>query len=180
MAHQFFNHIIPECYVDTNLIETLIKALGCNHQKGCNQVCKVMKEKFADRFSIGIIDADKRQPSYLMEFNKIGERGHLQVLKHQTKPHFIILISPAIDQFILDSAAEQNIDLTDFNLPADLQSFTRQTKSVLSNKDKRFRSLFLALESATEISILKKLLTYLNNSPYSSTPEAILHILESQ
>lgn len=79
MAQQFFNYIIPECYVDTNLIETLIKAQGCNHQKGCNQVCKVMKEKFAERFAVGIIDADKRQPSYLAEFNKIGERGHLQV-----------------------------------------------------------------------------------------------------
>ena len=180
MAQQFFNYIIPECYVDTNLIETLVKAQGCNHQKGCNQVCKVMKEKFADRFAVGIIDADKRQPSYLAEFNKIGEVGHLQVLKHPGKPHFIILISPAIDQFILDSAAEQNIDLTDFNLPGDLQSFTRQTKNVLSNKDKRFRSLFSTLESATEISILKNLLTYLNTSHYSSTPEAILHILESK
>ena len=180
MAQQFFNYIIPECYVDTNLIETLVKAQGCNHQKGCNQVCKVMKEKFADRFAVGIIDADKRQPSYLAEFNKIGERGHLQVLKHEAKPHFIILISPAIDQFILDSAAEQNIDLTDFNLPAELQLFTRQTKNVLSNKDKRFRTLFAALESASEISILKDLLTYFILSQYTSTPEAILHILESE
>lgn len=180
MASQFFNYIIPECYIDTNLIETLLKAQGCNHQKGCNQVCKVMKEKFADCFAVGIIDADKRQPSYLAEFNKIGERGHLQVLKHPAKPHFIVLISPAIDQFILDSAKEQNIDLTDFNLPADFQSFTRQTKNVLSNKDKRFRSLFATLELATEISILKNLLSYLNNYQYSSTPDAILHILTSK
>lgn len=180
MAQQFFNNIIPECYVDTNLIETLVKARGCNHQKGCNQVCKVMKEKFADRFAVGIIDADKRRPSYLAEFNKIGEAGHLQVLKHLTKPHFIILISPAIDQFILYSVEEQNIDLTDFNLPADLQHFTRQTKNVLSNKDKRFRSLFAALESAKEISLLKNILIYLTHSQYSSTSDAILHILKSK
>lgn len=180
MAQKFFNYIIPECYVDTNLIETLVKAQGCNHQKGCNQVCKVMKEKFADRFAVGIIDADKRHPSYLAEFNKIGKRGHLQVLKHPARPHFIILISPAIDQFILDSALEQNVNLENFNLPLDLPSFTRQTKNILSNKDKRFRSLFIALESAPEISILKNLLTYLNHSQYLSTPDAILHILESQ
>ena len=178
MAQNFFNYIIPECYVDTNLIETLLRAQGCNHQKGCNQVCKVMKEKFVDRFAIGIIDADKRQPSDIAEFNKIGERGHLQVLKHPARPHFIILISPAIDQFILDSALELNIDLSDFNLSADLQSFTRQTKNILSNKDKRFRSLFAALESATEISILKNLLSYLKSSQYSSTPDDILQILE--
>ena len=40
-------YIIPECYVDTNLIETLVPtAKGYNHQKGCNNVVKVMKEKF--------------------------------------------------------------------------------------------------------------------------------------
>lgn len=180
MAQQFFNYIIPECYVDTNLIETLVKAQGCNHQKGCNQVCKVMKEKFAERFAVGIIDADRRRPSYLAEFNKIGERGHLQVLKHSVRPHFIILISPAIDQFILDLASEQNINLQNFNLPSDLQSFTRQSKNVLSNKDKRFRSLFYALKSATEISIFASLLSYFNNYQYSSTPDDILQILESK
>lgn len=31
-------YIIPECYVDTNLIETLVPtAKGYNHQKGCNK-----------------------------------------------------------------------------------------------------------------------------------------------
>ena len=180
MAQQFFNYIIPECYVDTNLIETLVKAQGCNHQKGCNQVCKVMKEKFAERFAVGIIDADKRQPSYLSEFNKIGERGHLQVLKHPARPHFLLLISPAMDQFILDAVSEQHVNLEDFNLPADLQSFIRQTKNVSSNKDNRFRSLFSALESTTEISILKKLLVYLNSSQYSATSDDILQILESK
>ncbi len=60
--------IIPECYIDTNLVETLSCRDGCNHQKGCNQVAKIMKEKFADRFAVGIIDADKRTPGYLREF----------------------------------------------------------------------------------------------------------------
>ena len=64
--------IIPECYVDTNLVETLVCSGGCNHQKGCNQVAKVMKEKFANRFAVGMIDADKRRPGYLNEFRKIA------------------------------------------------------------------------------------------------------------
>ena len=38
--------IIPECFVDTNLIETLIPPISqYNHQKGCGTVTKVMKEK---------------------------------------------------------------------------------------------------------------------------------------
>ena len=67
--NQRADYIIPECYVDANLIETLVCKAGCNHQKGCNQVAKVMQEKFADRFAVGIIDADKRKPSYLNSFN---------------------------------------------------------------------------------------------------------------
>ena len=180
MAERFFNYIIPECYVDTNLIETLVKSQRCNHQKGCNQVCKVMKEKFANRFAVGIIDADKLQPSYLEEFNKIGERDHLKVLKHAVKPHFMILISPAIDQYILDAVDELKLNLAEYNLPEDLPSFTRQTKNVLSNKDKRFRSLFQAIESATEISILKKILSYLTNFRYSANADEIFKILQSE
>ncbi len=40
--------IIPECYIDTNLVETLVCTGGCNHQKGCNTVAKVMQDKFGD------------------------------------------------------------------------------------------------------------------------------------
>ena len=29
--------IIPECYIDTNLVETLIITDGCNHQKVSSQ-----------------------------------------------------------------------------------------------------------------------------------------------
>ena len=54
-------YIIPECYVDTNLIETLVPtAKGYNHQKGCNNVVKVMKEKLSDKFAVGIVDKDAR------------------------------------------------------------------------------------------------------------------------
>lgn len=57
--------IIPECYIDTNLVESLITTEGCNHQKGCNTVANTMKNKFKDNFAVGIIDNDKRQiPMY--------------------------------------------------------------------------------------------------------------------
>ena len=29
-------HIVPECYIDTNLTEFLLDSHGVNHQKGCN------------------------------------------------------------------------------------------------------------------------------------------------
>jgi len=32
--------IIPECYADTNLVQTLLQMRGANHQKSCGQVTK--------------------------------------------------------------------------------------------------------------------------------------------
>ena len=51
--------VMPECYVDTGLIEYLLSA-GVNHQHCCAKVVGQLKTTFADRFAIGIIDKDKR------------------------------------------------------------------------------------------------------------------------
>ena len=101
--------IIPECYIDTNLVETLSCRDGCNHQKGCNQVAKIMKEKFADRFAVGIIDADKRTPGYLREFKQIIEVSHIKVFRHPERNHYMILICPAADGFILECARSSGL-----------------------------------------------------------------------
>ena len=93
--------IIPECYIDTNLVETLIITDGCNHQKGCNTVVKTMQQKFANTFSVGIIDEDKRQVSYVKEFSEIARTPSLRLKKHGSKPHYLIMVSPAMDGFLL-------------------------------------------------------------------------------
>ena len=99
-------YIIPECYVDTNLIETLVPtAKGYNHQKGCNNVVKVMKEKLSDKFAVGIVDKDKRQVSYVNEFEEIGHTDSLYFYKHPDKAHFLIMIDPAVDRFIIKTVA---------------------------------------------------------------------------
>ena len=174
--NQRADFIIPECFVDTNLVETLVCNKGCNHQKGCNQVAKIMNEKFADKFAVGIIDADKRRPSYLKEFNELGRSQHLKILRHSIRPHFIILISPAIDKFILDNAQIANINMEDYNLSPALKEFTQQTKNELSNQDPRFRKLFKDLEGFGEIKIFKDLLNYFVSSLYQSSKEDIIKI----
>src|SRR5688500_17918097 len=113
--------IIPECYVDTNLIETLVRPQkGYNHQKGCGTVAKKMQTLFKDRFALGIIDKDKRELAYLREFSEVASKGNLYLLKHQTRPHYFILIRPAIEQFILDNALGAGLVLSDYGLPEDL------------------------------------------------------------
>lgn len=142
-------YIIPECYVDTNLIETLVPtAKGYNHQKGCNNVVKVMKEKLSDKFAVGIVDKDKRQVSYVNEFEEIGHTDSLYFYKHPDKAHFLIMIDPAVDRFILKCAKEEKVEMKQFDLSDELRSFTAQTKQVSSKEDTNFKKLFHEIKSA--------------------------------
>lgn len=170
--------IIPECYIDTNLVETLACEGGCNHQKGCNQVAKIMQEKFADRFAVGIIDADKRRPSYLNEFKELASSLHLKLFRHLTRPHFIILVQPAADGFILSCTEEAGLQMEDFSLSSNLKEFTSQTKNVMSNRDIRFKRLFKSLENIGEMKLMKALLIYLIRHQYSLKEPEILSIFK--
>ena len=67
--------IIPECYIDTNLIETIVPtAKGYNHQKGAGTVAKLMQGKLNDKFAVGISLQDYRLPTNLKELTKITKK----------------------------------------------------------------------------------------------------------
>lgn len=176
--NQRADFIIPECYIDTNLVESLVCHAGCNHQKGCNQVVKVMKEKFADRFAVGVIDADKRPPSYINEFKEIASSKHLRLLRHPQRVHFIILVYPAADGFILSCAESEELNMEEFELSSDLKEFITQTKNVMSNKDARFRRLFMAMRDQKEMKLLGTLITYLISHSYASDDNELRSIFQ--
>lgn len=172
-------HIVPECYIDTNLVEFLLNSYGVNHQKGCNAVAKKMMESnLKEQFSIGIIDNDKRQHSYVNEFIEIAHTQHITLLKHKSRPHYFVRISPAIDQFILDCAAEQDVNLHDYGLPSELAEFTKITKDVNAKNDYRFKSLFGAIEDSKEIAMLRSVLNYLNDKQYKSDATELQKLFE--
>lgn len=172
-------HIVPECYIDTNLAEYLLESSGVNHQKGCNAVAKIMIESnLKDQFSIGIIDNDKRQHSYVSEFEEIAHTEHITLLKHKERPHYFIRISPAMDQFILDCANEQGVNLHDHGLPSELEAFTKITKDVKAKNDHRFKTLFIALKKSKEISQLRSVLNYLNTEQYKCDITILQRLLE--
>lgn len=170
---------VPECYVDTNLVESLLKTDGVNHQKGCNTVVNTMRSKVLnDRFAVGIIDSDKRKPSYVKEFIEIAQTRHLSLLKHTNKPHYLIIVSPAMDQFILDCSEEQGIDMREYDLPSDIVAFKEQTKSVSTKNDVRFKRLFKKMRDNTEIKILGDVLNYLKSNQYRSSQADLLKLFQ--
>lgn len=131
-------HIIPECYVDTNLIETIVPTgAGFNHQKGCGTVAKVMKERFSDDFAVGIIDKDKQQLGYLKEFEIIHTVGNLTLHKHISRSHYIIQIYPAIERFILNAVEECGLEMGDYDLPSDFSELKKASKIVNLTNDSR-------------------------------------------
>lgn len=160
-------HVMPECFVDTNLIEYLLNA-GVNHQHCCSKVVGQLKSTFADKFAIGIIDKDKVQLGYIQECDIIATTEHLTLMKYRERHQYLITIAPAVDKFVLDCAQEQIVNVKAFGLPSELIKFTKESKSVSSNSDPRFKSLFAAIKNNSEIHTLKMALKYLCENQYSS------------
>lgn len=164
--------VIPECYVDTNLIEYLTNA-HVNHQHSCTKVVGLLNSKFKDQFAVGIIDKDKVKMGYLNECEEIGATPHLTLLKHRERHQYIITIQPAVDRFILDCAEQEGIKPEDYNLPSKLKEFTKVSKAVTSNSDSRFRNLFKAIDSNIEFQILRASLDYMIQSKYTTDPNTL-------
>jgi hypothetical protein len=162
--------VIPECFVDTNLTETLVPPNSqYNHQKGCGTVTKIMQERFADRFALGIIDKDKKEVEYLKHFIEINNAGSLILHKHTTRHHYMIQIAPAMERFILTSAEAVGISLSTYGLPETLDALKKVSKTVNSKNDPKFKGLFKAMKkaSAPEMLRLAAWISYLKDKNYN-------------
>ena len=157
--------------MDTNLVEALLATEGVNHQKGCFMVAGVMESRYADSFSVGVIDFDKKRPKYLNDFAEVASSGHLTLMKHKSRPHYLVLVKPAMDGFIMSCAEEIGADLGMYGLPTDLKALTRETKTVTTKKDARFKRLFEDLKDASEMVLLRNVLIYLKEHRFDSKEE---------
>ena len=164
--------IVPECFVETNLIETLVPPTGkgYNHQKGCGTVARTMKNSLGDEFALGIVDKDKKELDYLKEFDEVKNTGSLVLHKHKNKNHYIIQICPVIEKFIFKAAEATGLSVVDYDLPSDLEQFKKESKTEQSKKDVRFRNLFKALRraGAPDFLTLAQWVEYLKSNPYSA------------
>ena len=171
-----YPNILPECYVDTNLIQYLMRGT-VNHQHSCNKVVGNMKSKLLDCFAIGIIDRDKIEVGYLADCDKIVSTNHLAIWKHRRLPHFLVTVKPAIERFLLDCAKEQKINPADFNLPHQLRAFIKQTKKITSNTDPNIRNFIIAIKNNVEIQCLEQTLHYLQNTKYDVDIEEVKRLI---
>lgn len=164
--------VIPECYIDTALVECILSE-HVNHQHSCNNVVRTMKERYGNGFAVGVIDNDKRRVGYLGECSLIAKSRHLAIFKHQSRSHFIITVSPAMDGFVWDCAKEQGVRMSEMGFPTDLKGFEKESKSERLPFDKRFPCLFQSIKSNAEIVILCNTLRYLCEEQYNARKDRI-------
>lgn len=162
--------ILPECFVDTNIVNTFQKMEGiytdANHCHGCNKVGNMMQQNLKDEFALGIIDNDKKQHSYNADFYLIGKTEHLELLKHRSNRHFLIRVSPAMDEFILKVAERNHIKMSDYDLPDNLKDFTVITKDAKAKDSVNLKKLFRNMVDDDEMMLLKNVLGYICKNKY--------------
>ncbi len=128
-----------------------------------------MKDKLSNEFALGIIDEDKVVPKDLSDFEHIKTYEGLNLYKHCNKPHYVIKIVPAVEQFILNNAHQIALSLETYNLPNELRLLTKITKPATSKNNKDLKKLFTALKRSNSQSICKlvQLIEHLKANPYS-------------
>lgn len=175
------NDILPECYIDSTLIASLLDA-GINHKYSCSEVAIEMKKgKYRDSFAVGIIDNDKRQHSYAKEFTEICRTENLTFLKHKEKHQYLIKVGKphkAMESFLISNVDAIGMKMEDFDLPSDLDALINITKDKISSQnDPRLLKLCKVLKQSPEVCKLKMVLEYLVSKTYNSDVEEIKNIV---
>ena len=164
------NAIIPECYVDTCLINILLNVGGkdgANHAKGNSSVAVKMKNVFGDAFAVGVIDRDKREIEYIKEFALYNETlpEKLLLFKHPDKHHYFIQLCPESESWICAVSQDLEINMQEYGLPSNPRELSRESKSVSVDEDARFVRLFREIRKKafeTDYAPVVKLIYWLN------------------
>ena len=172
-----FNDIMPECFIDTTLVGSLLDA-NVSHKHSCNEVVREMeKGKYKDAFAVGIIDNDKRKLSNIEGFEKIGQTENLTFLKHRNKHQYVIKVGKehkAMETFIKANVEAIGMRMEDFGLSSDISKLIEQTKdSVSTLKDPRILKLCKTMRQSPEVAKLQNVLEYLATYKYNADIETI-------
>jgi hypothetical protein len=179
MKGRHFN-IVTECYVDTSLVQIVAALNGVNHQSTCSQVASTIQKTFKDEFALGIIDSDKRQPSYTTECEVIAISAELTLVKHLESAHYFIKVNHVMEKCILNAAREINYDLAANGFPSTLEGMMRLTKHKSSLDNPQLKKLFHSLRPSPTMTILHKTIAYLSHHPYDASREELRKIFSER
>jgi len=170
MPFDVYKCFMPECFLDTNLVEALLnKPYTVNHKKGNSSILKAMEEaRLKESFVVALIDDDKVKVKALESYEKVDRLGKktMKLFIHLERKHFVIQVSPAIEKWIMSECKKGKINMEEFGLPGDLSGL-RRMKGLAQRNDNQFKDLFkmmVATEDCDEIIEMKRWLIFFRDN----------------
>lgn len=190
MAKVRHDEIIPECNIDTNLIETLLKVINLErknydeyivqHSRGIGEVTRTMQtaKKLKDGFALGVVDDDPKFPNYKKEFRELAQSPHVKLLKHPGKEHYLLVANKAMETLIKASASGQDINLSVYGFPESTKDYKKTTKDDSSRINPNYKNLFKRLSKSGEINLVKNLLDKFVNEREGLTEDDLKQVFK--
>lgn len=121
-----------------------------NHAEGISSVSRILKEPDINFYqNIGFVDKDKKNiPLYFDEFEVIEEKENVIFKKHPLTNDYIIMVVPAIEQFLLNQLQQINKKPSDYDLPDDLKNFCKKLKSTRIESHQGYKNMILDLKKS--------------------------------
>ncbi len=176
MSFNVYKCFLPECYLDTLLVEVLLnKPFSVNHKKGNSSIATEMKHgALKDSFAVGVIDEDRvklKELDTFVEVERLSKKG-LKIYYHPKKKHFFIQICPVIEKWILKECDKASIDIAseEYKLPNTLKGL-KAMKGLAQRSDERFERLFRYMQSnksCHQLIELKRWLLFLKENNYTT------------
>lgn len=140
--------LIPECHADTALVRFLTDGFpNIDHESGIHNVVKNFIEvKDQTCFLVGLIDDDKRKPSYLGGFKVIKSTNTVSLCQMPETKHYVIVLKPALEKFLIGEAGAVGISLSTFGLSDDLKTLCKTTKKPQIETNKGYLEFLSALK----------------------------------
>ena len=128
-------NILAECYGDTLLTKQLKYEYHAYHS-GIGEVANQMRKYYKNRRAIAIIDDDKQsKPTYFTEeCSQIDKKNGLTLMKHKVEDHYVIKISPALEDFIYSASRSCNLPPFD----SDKKNFRNTLKNDKLHSNQKF------------------------------------------
>ena len=79
-------------------------------------VFQAFNQNFNDRLAVGVVDNDKKAPSEKNSFVPIYNHGCISLLRKPESRHFLIVLSPAIEGFLMEAASQAELDLAKYKM----------------------------------------------------------------
>jgi len=117
--------IITECFTDTELIKTIgFSRRDINHQKSKGTASRAMTKKYKNRIVVAVIDRDKlgSESNYFQTFKDVRQENNLVQKRHNSETHFLIVFSPALERFLVETAVSAGVTPMEFSMPSNAKA----------------------------------------------------------